>query len=95
MLGGGCCGGNSQCEITQEIVDLVNNNVSALNARTGANASSYTVVKAKSQVVAGRNYHLHLNSNTGAPFTATIFVPLPGSNDPVQVTRGEAGHNAL
>lgn len=92
---GGICGGSSECQITQEIVQLVNNNLAALNAKTGANATSFTVVKAKSQVVAGTNYHLHLNSNTGSPYTVTISVPLPHTNSPPQVTRGEAGHNAL
>ena len=86
------CGGFSPVEVTQEITNLVNSNLAALNSATGANATSFTVVKAFSQVVAGTNYFLHLNTNDGKPFSAVIFVPLPHTNAPDQVTLGEAGH---
>lgn len=87
------CGGLSDSAVTQEIVDVVNENTALLNQKIGSNATSFTVVKAKTQCVAGTNYFLHLNSNTGNPYTVTIYVPLPMANTPVQVTHAEAGHN--
>lgn len=85
-------GGFTEVPVNEEITNLVNNNLAALNSSTGANATSFTVVKAFSQVVAGTNYFLHLNSNNGQPFSAVIYVPLPHTNAPAQVTLGEAGH---
>lgn len=78
----GCCGGNQAQNITQEHRDLVNHNLAGLNAKTGAHATSFTVNKVATQVVAGTNYHFHLTSNDGKPYTATIHVPLPHTNSP-------------
>lgn len=87
------CGGLSDSQITPEIIDVANSNIALLNEKLGSNATSFTVVKAQTQCVAGTNYFLHLNSNTGEPYTVTIYVPLPMANTPVQVTRAENGHH--
>lgn len=85
-------GGFQETEVTQEIRDLVANNVAGINSKLGSNATSFTIVKAFSQIVAGTNYFLHLTSNDGQNYSVCVYVPLPHTNAPAEVTLAEAGH---
>lgn len=70
----------------------MNHNLAGINAKLGAHYTSFTVDKVHSQVVAGTNYFFHLTANDGAKVSATIFVPLPHTNEPAQVTDAHQDH---
>jgi hypothetical protein len=79
-------------EITQDHKDLVSHNVAAINAKTGAHATSYTINSVHSQVVAGTNYFFHLTDNTGHKYSVFVHVPLPHTHAPAEFKWAEAGH---
>lgn len=85
-------GGFHETDVDQTVKDLVSHNIAGINGKVGANATSFTVNRAFSQVVAGTNYFLHLTSNDGKQYSVCIYVPLPHTNAPAQVTLGEQGH---
>jgi hypothetical protein len=88
------CGGHSAGEVTQEVKDLVNHNVAGINSKLGTSYTSFTVNHVETQVVAGTNYTVQLTSNDGHPVTARIYVPLPHTNAPAEVSAAVAGHVA-
>lgn len=90
---GGTAGGHHETAVTQDIKDLVNNNKAAINSKLGSHATSYTVNKVWSQVVAGTMYFLHLTDDKGEKVSASIYVPLPHTNAPAEVKKAEKGHN--
>lgn len=85
-------GGMQEHAVDAGIKDLVSHNVAAINSKTHVNATSWTVNKAWTQVVAGTNYFLHLTSNDGKKASVVIYKPL--GNEAAQVTFGEANHTA-
>lgn len=90
------CGAPQPTGVTAEDQALVNGLTAAINAKQNANFDSYTVVQASSQVVAGTNHFYHVNANPGnAPFTLTIYEPLPHTGQPAELSEVTAGHNAL
>jgi hypothetical protein len=90
------CGAPQVGQVTAEDQARVNGLTAAINAQSGTNHESYTVVAASTQVVAGTNYFYHLNGNPGnSPLTVTIYEPLPHTGEPAQVSQVSVGHNAL
>lgn len=85
-------GGYHSVEVTQEAKDLVAHNVAGINAKLGAHHTSFTVDNVSSQVVAGTNYFFHLTADNGAKVSATIYVPLPHTNSPAEVTDAHDDH---
>lgn len=90
------CGAPQPVQVTAEDQALVNGLTAAINAQSGTNHESYTVVAASSQVVAGTNHFYHVNGNPGnTPLTITVFEPLPHTGEPAQVSQVTPGHVAL
>ncbi len=89
MIGGF---GDASTTITEEHKDLVKNNLAKINAKLGTHATSFTINSVTTQVVAGTNYFFHLTSNDGKKYSALIYVPLPHTNAPAEVSKAEVGH---
>ena len=85
-------GGFSESEVSQEHIDLVQSNTQNISSTLGVNAASFTVNSAWVQVVAGTNYFFHLTADNGDKFSVVIFVPLPHTNAPAEVSLAEVGH---
>lgn len=87
-------GGAGHHEIGQKDTDRVNALSGAINQQIGVINMSYTIVKAKSQVVNGTNYFYHLRGNPhNTEVTVTIYEPLAGGNP--TLSKLTQGHNAL
>lgn len=83
-------------DITQEDKDLVNSCKAGINAKCGHEHESFEILKASSQVVAGTNKFYHLKAAPqNEDLTVTIFVPLPHTNAPAEVSECSQGHKAL
>lgn len=88
------CGGHQGGEVTQEVKDLVNNNLAAINSKLGTHHTSFTVDSVESQVVAGTNYTVKLTSNDDHKYTVRIFVPLPHTGNAPEISAFAQGHVA-
>ena len=77
-------------------MDIVAANCSKINQKGGYNASFWQINKVQSQVVAGVNYFFQLTAdNLTDMCTVKIFVPLPHTGNPSEVTQLSQGHNAF
>ncbi len=85
-------GGFSESEVTQEHRDLVHHNTEQISSKLGVNAAQFTINSVWTQVVAGTNYFFHLTADNGDKFSVVIFVPLPHTNAPAEVSLAENGH---
>jgi hypothetical protein len=93
IVGGGLAGGYQSVGVSQHHKDLVSKNIAKINTAVGGHATSYTIDKAWSQVVAGTNYHFNLTSNDNHKYTVTIYEPLPHTHSPAEVSSGSVGHS--
>ena len=55
---------------------------------------TWTIDTCHSQVVAGTNYFFHVTSSNGDKKSVRVFVPLPHTNAPAQVSGVFDGHQA-
>ena len=85
-------GGFKQEEVTEYIQELVNEQIPNINAKLNASHSSWTINGVWTQIVAGKNYFLHLTSNNNTKISVCIFRPLPHTQQPPEVALLELGH---
>ena len=85
-------GGLAGRAVTQEDIDLVNQNLAGINTKLGTSHTAFKVDSAHTQVVAGTNYFYHLTSEDHKKYSVVIFVPLPFTGNPPQVTLAEPDH---
>jgi hypothetical protein len=57
----------------------------------GVEHASYEIEKVWRQVVAGTNNYFHLKSDNGKEYSVIIFVPLPHTQAPPEISFAEAG----
>lgn len=82
IVGGGLAGGYHSVGVSKHHQDLIAKTTGQINQAVGGHATSYTINKVWSQVVAGTNYHFNLTSNDNHKYTVTIYEPLPHTNSP-------------
>lgn len=87
-----CCGGHSNTDVSKEVQDIFTANLAGINSKLSKHWTSVHVDKVWSQVVAGTNYTAHITGNDGGKATVRIFVPLPHTNAPAQVSAAVDGH---
>jgi len=76
------CGGHSEAlEPTPEIVEMVDNFKTDIEAKANMAFSQYTVVSYTSQVVAGTNFIIKVDVSTHE-LEVKVFRPLPHTNEP-------------
>lgn len=85
-------GGFHDAEVTAEHTNLATSQLANINAKLGKHFTSVTVDSVKTQVVAGTNYFFHLTTNDGHKISATVFVPLPHTNEAASVTDAHEDH---
>ena len=84
-------GGFNQCEDKAGCQEKVTSCCAAINAKNGCNATSYTVDKCFSQVVAGTNWWAHCKCSNGKEWSVCMFEPLPHTGNPCTVELVEEG----
>jgi hypothetical protein len=83
-----------QVEITAEDTAFINTHTAEINQKLGADNESYRIIGISRQVVAGTNHFFHLEGKpSGHIYTATIYEPLPGSNEVTHVLEVSHGQN--
>jgi hypothetical protein len=85
-------GGYHKIGITEEVVNLVDNNVDAINKRLGTHYTSFTLSKVSSQTGAGTNYFVHVTSNDGHKASVTFFAPQASSKEPGHLIDAHVDH---
>lgn len=85
-------GGFKQEEVTAYIQELVNELTSNINTTINAPNSTWAINGVWTQIVAGKNYFLHLTSNNNTKISVCIFRPLPHTQQPPEVALLELGH---
>ncbi|XP_078512017.1 cystatin-B-like [Lissotriton helveticus] len=80
---GGLVGGFSkEKEATSKVQGYCDQVKSELEAKMGANFGTFRAISCMSQVVAGTNYIVKVDTGDGCCVCIKIFVPLPQKNEP-------------
>jgi cystatin-A/B len=86
------CGGTSDVkDATEEIQKLIEEVRHDLEAKAGAPFSHYKAVSYKSQVVAGTNFFVKIQTDDNAYIHARIFRALPHANSSLSVHSHQSG----
>ena len=72
---------NSPPEVQAEIANIVNTHVGDINSKLGTNYTNLTVHSAYHQIVAGKNYWVHIRAPDGRKLSIKIYVGLDGKSE--------------